>query len=404
MFLAQRGRRWNVEPSNEELGTLNTERRLRVGLDGRAFSSPAAGIRRYVRGLVEGLATLDDAPAVVALGGDRAAIPAGVGYVAASASLPTNLGWSLLGLPLAARRAGVDVVHAPAYTAPLWGDTPVVLTIHDVTYARRPEWYPYRRDVVRRLFYRRSALAASVVVTDSHFSAAEIREAYGLPPSRIVVIPLGVDGSFTAAGEADASCDLPADVDGPFLLHVGDLHERRNLPVVLDAVLEARRQFGALPALSLVLAGVDRGVGDALSAIAERAGAPEALVRLGSVGEAQLRVLYRCAIALVYPSMYEGFGLPVLEAMACGTPVIASNAASIPEVIGDAGILLPPRDIAAWTDAIVRLVNDEQERARLREAGRARAATFTWARTARMTLDVYRSVARLTNRARGTSN
>jgi alpha-1,3-rhamnosyl/mannosyltransferase len=346
-----------------------------------------------VQGLVEGLATLDDAPAVVALGGDATALPAGVGHVAAPASPPTNLGWTLLGLPLAARRAGVDVIHAPAYTAPLWGAIPVVLTIHDVSYARRPDWYPYRRDLVRRSFYRRSALAASAVITDSHFSASEIRAAYGLSPSRIAVIPLGVDSTFTRAGEGDAACDLPGGIDGPFVLHVGDLHERRNLPVVLDAVLEARRQFGALPALSLVLAGVDRGVGDALSAIAARAGAPEALVRLGPVEEGQLRTLYRCASALVYPSMYEGFGLPVLEAMACGTPVIASNAASIPEVLGDAGLLLAPHDIPAWTHAIGRIVNDEHERTRLGAAGRARAAAFTWARTARMTLDVYNSVA-----------
>jgi glycosyltransferase involved in cell wall biosynthesis len=179
----------------------------------------------------------------------------------------------------------------------------------------------------------------------------------------------------------------------PFLLHVGDLHERRNLGVVVQALVAARRHFGSVPAASLVLAGIDRGVGDGLCAIAAAAGDADAVVRLGAVGEERLLSLYRYATALVYPSLYEGFGLPILEAMASGTPVIASKAASIPEVVGDAGLLLDPLDVAAWTDAIVTIVNDEHVRARMRAAGLARAAQFTWQRTARLTLDVYRRVA-----------
>jgi glycosyltransferase involved in cell wall biosynthesis len=142
-----------------------------------------------------------------------------------------------------------------------------------------------------------------------------------------------------------------------------------------------------------VLAGVDRGTGEALGAIAADADAPDAVVRLGPVSEERLRMLYRAASALVYPSLYEGFGLPPLEAMASGTPVIASRAASIPEVVGDAGLLLDPTDVGAWTDAIVRVVNDEHLRDRLRAAGVRRASAFTWERTARMTLDVYRRAA-----------
>jgi alpha-1,3-rhamnosyl/mannosyltransferase len=268
---------------------------------------------------------------------------------------------------------------------------PVVLTIHDVSYARHPEWYPYRRDGVRRAFYRRSARSAAHILTDSDFSATEIVEAYGIPRERITVAPLGVSATFAPA-DADVSPELPAGIAYPYLLHVGDLHERRNLAVVVDALLEARRHFGALPALSLVLAGVDRGIGDELCAIAAEADAGEAVILLGVVGDALLDTLYRGAAALTYPSRYEGFGLPVLEAMASGTPVIASRAASIPEVLGDAGILLDPDDVGAWTDAIIKVVNDERLRADMSARGRARAATFTWARTARMTADVYRRV------------
>jgi glycosyltransferase involved in cell wall biosynthesis len=187
---------------------------------------------------------------------------------------------------------------------------------------------------------------------------------------------------------------LPQEIAGPFVLHVGDLHERRNLPTVVDAVVGARRHFGGAAAVSLVLAGVDRGVGDALCAIAAEADVPEAVIRLGPVSEELLVSLYRCATALVYPSLYEGFGLPILEAMACGTPVIASRAASIPEVAGTAGILLDPLDVGAWTDAIVSVVNDDDRRGQMRANGLVRATDFTWARTARQTLAAYRRAAR----------
>lgn len=329
---------------------------------------------------------------IVALGGaDSSALPPGVGHVSEPPHPPTNLGWTLVGLPRAASRAQVDVLHAPAYTAPLWSRAPVVLTIHDVSYALHPEWYPYRRDWMRRAFYRSSAHAASQIVTVSNFSAREIATAYDIPLDRITIAPLGVDGGFSP-GEGE-SLDLRAGVATPFVLHVGDLHERRNLGVALEAVIEARRHFGASSTLALVLAGVDRGVTEGLRAIASNAGISDALVHLGTVSEERLRALYRSAAAVVYPSLYEGFGLPVLEAMASGTPVIASHAASIPEVLGTAGVLLDPLDVRGWTDAIVAIVNDEPLRARLREAGLARAGEFTWARTARITLEVYRRAA-----------
>jgi len=372
---------------------LNYRPVLRVGFDGRGFSSPAAGVRRYSTELVRALVALGEPLEIVALGGDPAHIPQGLERISESTHPPTNAGWTLIGLPRTARRARVNVIHAPAYTAPFWAGVPVVLTIHDVSYETHPEWYPYRRDRLRRYFYRRSARSASRVLTDSAFSASEIAAAYGIPLERITVAPLGVHGTF-GAGDPNVALDLPADVTEPYLLHVGDIHERRNLPLVVDAVLEARRHFGAAAAMSLVLAGVDRGMSEGLCAMAAEAGSPEAVVALGPVSEDRVHALYRGATALVYPSLYEGFGLPLVEAMASGTPVLASHEASIPEVLGGAGLLLDARDVSAWREAIIRIVNDEALRGDLRARGLARAATFTWQRTARLTLNVYREAAR----------
>ena len=364
---------------------------LRVGIDGRAFASPAAGVRRYVGSLVPALLALGEPLEMVALGGQPELLPPGVAHEAEPLHPPTNLGWTLVGLPRAARRAGVDVIHAPAYTAPWVAPAPVVVSIHDVSYARHPEWYPYRRDPVRRMFYRRSALSAAHVITMSQFSADEITAAYGIPTEHITVTPLAADPRFSpAAGDPSPA---PRGVTPPYVLHVGDLHERRNLAVVIDAVGAARRGGGPTASLSLVLVGSDRGVGGALRSRAAAAGVTEAVVYLASVSEDELVNLYRGAEALVYPSVYEGFGLPLIEAMAAGTPVLASRAACIPEVTGDAARLLDPSNTAEWTTAISEVVGNAAQRAQMGKAGVVRAAAFTWERAARLTWDVYRSVA-----------
>ena len=154
-------------------------------------------------GLVPALLELNQPLEVVALGGSKDALPRGVRWIAEPPHPPTNLGWSAVGLPWAAARAGVDLIHAPAYTAPLTSRVPTVVTIHDVSYERHPEWYPYRRGWMRRAFYRRSACAAARVVTDSNFSAREITAAYGIAADRIAVAPLGVSHAFVPMGTCE---------------------------------------------------------------------------------------------------------------------------------------------------------------------------------------------------------
>ncbi|MGE0391930.1 MAG: glycosyltransferase family 4 protein [Vicinamibacterales bacterium] len=360
---------------------------LHVGIDGRAFSSPAAGIRRYARGLTRALAALPDIRVTV-IGGDAGAdgVPDGVARVGEAWHLPGNPGWVLTGLPRTAARARVDVLHALAYTAPFLAPMPVAVTVHDVSYARHPEWYPHQRDAVRRAYYRISATRADAVITPSHFSASEIQAAYGIRTDRIAVVPMAVEAAFAGAGP-DADAPLPDGVRDPFALHVGDIHARRSPDVVL-AALAALAQRGG-PSVQLVLAGVDRGE---VAALASRA--PGCVLALGTVDEGVLTALYRRAALLVYPSRYEGFGFPIIEAMAAGLPVVASNAASMPEVAGDAALLVDPEDADGWAGAVTRLLHDGALRADLVARGRARAGEFTWGRTARLTADVYRRLVR----------
>jgi len=384
---------------------LMTDRPLRVGVDGRAFASPAGGVRRYVWELYRAMREVDPAADFVAIGATSdAPLPDGLSRRAAI-PFPTNLGWMGASLPLAVRGAGLDVFHAPAYTAPLWGVHPQLLTIHDVSYERHPEWNAYRNDRFRRAFYRRGALAADRIVTDSAFSKGEIEAAYPIPGDRIDVVALAPAAMFTPGPFEPPAA--PLSVRQPYALHVGDLQVRRNLTTALDAVLQIRRlpfdvaqgrpldvAQGRPDKLSLVCVGVDRGEGPQLAGRARDASDPEALVLTGAVDDAALLNLYRGASLLVYPSRYEGFGIPILEAMRCGIPVVGANAASIPELMGEAGILLPPMDVDVWAAAILSVLEDPNMAARLSASSVQQAARFTWEQTARATLGLLRGLAR----------
>ena len=371
-------------------GSTGSSNVLRIGFDGRALASPAGGIRRYTAELFGAIGGLDAGIDLVAIGVPRdTAPPRGVSSVPGSFHVPTNLGWTTTGLALAARRSRLDLYHAPAYTAPPWGVRPLVVTIHDVSYARHPEWYPYRRDRLRRAFYRLSALAADLVITDSEFSRREIKAAYGVDDDRIATVPLGVGAPFGPA-RPDTMTSVPGGTRRPYVLHVGDLHRRRNLRVGLAAVLTLRARRAELRSLQFVLVGVDRGVGGELREAAAEAGQPDALSFIEAPTDEALAALYRAAGAFVYPSRYEGFGLPVLEAMACGIPVVAARAGAIPEVVDSAGLLVEPDDVRGFAEALEAVLLDQNLAARFRAASLRRAAQFTWQKTADGTVSAYR--------------
>ena len=353
---------------------------MRILIDGHSFGSKAGGVRRYIRELTAALRTVSPSIGLVAIGGTD--LPPGIEQRPGASSLPTNLGWCATGLPLAAARERFDVFHAPAYTAPLWGARPLVVTIHDVSYARHPEWSPHPGGIgmTRQWFYRRSARRADRILTDSTFSKLEIVAAYGVADDRIDVIPLGVGRNFVPNAQQPRE---------PVVLHVGDIHARRNLAIVLDVVMDLANAEPQLKNLRLVLIGRDLGELSSLHQRAASRGQLARLVHAGNPDDAGLLSWYQRASVLAYPSRYEGFGLPILEAMACGTPVVASRVTSIPEVAGDAAVLLEPYDAPGWHDAIRRLLLDGRFAQDLSRTGLARAAEFTWTRTAALTLKAY---------------
>jgi len=356
---------------------------MRIGFDGRSLSSPAGGVRRYAGELLDGLVRTRPGDTIVVFGAPADVItPRAVQVKPVTQAFPTNFGWSLMDLPRAIRGEKLDVFHSPAYTAPLRGARPLALTIHDVSYERHPEWYPYRRDPFRRWFYRRSARAADVIITDSDFSRQEIAAAYELDATHIRVVPLGVGSPFV-----NAAPPPPAGITQPYVLHVGDLHVRRNLPTLVRALARVRAVSTHVTPPLLVLAGTDRGERGNVEAEAHRANVQVHFA--GTPGDDALASLYAGASVFAYPSRYEGFGLPLLEAMACGAPVVGARAGSIPEVIADAGMLVDPDDEEEMAAAISRLITDRHLADGYRHAGRKRVMEYTWERTARQTAAAY---------------
>lgn len=260
----------------------------------------------------------------------------------------------------------IDVLHYPL-TVPIPGtDAPTVVTLHDIQHRDLPEFFGPARRSFRRIAYDRAARAAAAVVVTSEFVRERAADVLRLHPERVHVIPLAIDHDVFSPGDEEPE---------RMLLYPAQPWPHKNHPRLFEAFAALRK---TRPQLRLVLTGAGH----------ERLGTlPEGVESLGLVTTAELASLYRRAACLVFPSLYEGFGLPPLEAMACGCPVAASNAGAIPEVCGDAAVLFDPTDVDAMAEAIVEADN---RRDALRGKGFARAARFTWDETARRHEEVYR--------------
>jgi glycosyltransferase involved in cell wall biosynthesis len=346
----------------------------------------AAGIARYAVLLAEALAKLDGPERYILLRGRRAD-PALGGRLCLT---PPHHPLERLTLPveLLASRHKLDLLHSPDHVAPAWGPWRSVVTLHDLAFLL----YPETHTPASRSYYAaagESARHAARVIAVSQRTASDAVRLLGVDPARMRVIHNAADPRFGPRpfdDLAELAQRLGVDPDRPYVLFVGTLEPRKNVPVLFEAMAEVRRHLD----VDLLLVG-GRGWLDApIQAAHARSGLGDAAHFLGWLDQADLAVLYSHAGVFVLPSVYEGFGLPVLEAMACGAPVVCSNAGPLPEVAGDAAILLPPRDARPWAEAIGRLLGDPSLAAELRARGKLRASAFSWDRSARATRDVYR--------------
>lgn len=308
----------------------------------------------------------------------------------APAERPTaRAAWEQAALPVLARRASVDILHGPVNVVPLLAPCPTVVTIHDLAFLRRPELVPAGRRRYFAALARASVRRASRVIAVSESTKRDAVELLHARPERVAVTPLAVDAAFRpVTGEALVAFQAEQGLIRPFVLCVGTVEPRKNL----DGVLRA---FGVLaPEVphDLVLVGAEGWLTGAVHAT--WLALPAAIrdrVRFAGFGRAEdLPAWYSAADALAFPSHYEGFGLPVLEAMACGTPVVTSTVSSLPEVAGDAALLVDPADDGALVAALRRVLTDPRLAADLRARGLARARDFSWAATAAATVAVYR--------------
>ena len=344
---------------------------LTAAIDATHLRQSEGGIARYIRGLIAGLSSRDDVK-VLELGGGPRVKRGTLRKKVLTAGL--DLVWyPWLGRNRAASLKA-DIYHCPGPRGPVFGGRlPVVMTIHDLIPFLFPETMTRWSRSYSRVTHRRMAAVADRIICPSHDTARDVVEMLGADEQRVRVIPLGVDAVFFEPPPASAPPAVP------YVLFVGTQERRKNLERLEDAVEELRRR--GFPH-DLVLAGADAW-GDV------RIG-KSFVRRLGRVSDSQLRQLYAEAACLAIPSLHEGFGLPALEAMAAGTPVVAGRAGALPEVTGGAAVLVDPLDTA---DIVSGLEQAIMTGGAAREAGRRRAALFTWEKTAAATLAVYRELA-----------
>jgi alpha-1,3-rhamnosyl/mannosyltransferase len=356
-------------------------------LDARTATPHFPGIGRYVRSLAaaalpllgrdERLTLLVDPQQPLHLAGATSA------HVASS---PFSLGqqWRI---PRATAALDADLYHSPYYLMPYLPRAKTVLTVYDVIPLRYPQFSSARSRLLFRLTTRLALRAARHVIAITENARQDFITEFGVRPQRITAIPLGVDPSFAPASEqAIAALRAKHNLPARFALYLGSNKPHKNLLGLVEAWLELPPS-GA----GLVVAGAwDERYPEARQlAEARQAGT---ICWIGPVAENDLPALYTAADAFVFPSLFEGFGLPVVEAMACGAPVICSNTTALPEVAGDAAVLVNPSDGAALAAALARVLGDAGLREALRAKGLARATQFSWAHTAAETLRIYRQV------------
>lgn len=374
---------------------------MRCGINGEPlFQRVPTGVSIYVLSLCRGFAEIDRADDVVLFHATHERVPHDIRDLAIDRF---ELGmehdalyrsWREARRPAPQSVCGpLDVVHAPGTAIPPHGDAPLVATMHDLAALRFPERYPRKTRVALKRGALLAAREAELIICPSWSTAVDVEALLDVEPSRLRIVPQGVhhaiDGTLT--DEAIDEELRTRGIEPPFVLWIGSQEQRKNVQGVLDAFARLAEHRSDL---TLVLHGPNGWLGTEVTEGLERRGiASRTYVSEGSLSRRALTALYTGAAVFLFPSLYEGFGLPVLEAMACGTPVVTSNQSALPECVGDAGLLVDPLDHDALSDAVERILDDDTLAKELSDAGRLRASAFTWSETARKTWAVYEELA-----------
>jgi glycosyltransferase involved in cell wall biosynthesis len=383
---------------------------VKIALDYNAALRQNAGIGRYTRELVRAFVQRSsDELTLFYAARDLAADHPGLrGLHALQAEFPQvraapiglterqlTILWQRARLPLAVERwtGPVDLVHAPDFVLPPVRSTPTLLTVHDLTFRIHPETAHANLRRYLNQAVPRSLRRATHVLADSASTQRDLQRLLDVPAAKISVLYPGIGVHFRRENDVQRCAEVRARFDLPerFLFFIGTLEPRKNLVRLIEAYEQALRELSLAPAeLPLVLAGKPGWLSEPILA---RARATPGVRLLGPVDEADLPVLYTLATATVYPSLYEGFGFPPLESFACGTPALASNTSSLPEVMGDLGVQVDPADVASIAAGITRLLTESALTDAARERGPALAARFSWATAAEELRAAYKRVA-----------
>lgn len=369
---------------------------VRIAVDARLADYQPAGITTYTRALLEEMPEVAEDMEFVALRSRkaRARLVANARVRERRLLMPPHHRWEQLALPLELAPLRPDLVHSPDFIPCFHRRWRAVVTVHDLAFLR----YPFLLTEESSRYYGqvgRACASAERVIAVSHSTARDIENLLGVGAERVCVVHEAADPIFRPLDRNEAKEAVARHLgwSGEYLLFVSTIEPRKNLETLLKALAMLRGAEASqsrIHSLRLVVAGRRGWLYEGVQVLVEQLGLTKTVVFSGPASREELVNLYNAALALVYPSLYEGFGLPPLEAMACGTPVLCADTSSLPEVVGDAGILLPPLDVEAWADALRRVVEDEELRARLSARGLQRARAFSWRRAAVETVAVYR--------------
>lgn len=307
---------------------------------------------------------------------------------------PVRIAWEQLALPFAALRTRLDLLHCPVSVRPFLSPCPVVITIHDLIFLRYPKSFHPVKQLYLRTMTRWSARHATHIIAVSEATRQDTIELLGVSPRRVTTVHNGVGEQFKPLPEADVEeFRRLKELSTRTILYVGTLEPRKNLTLLLNA-FKSIADDPEYEDVKLVVGGSKGWYYEEIFSTAERLGLVSAdrVHFLGRVPDDELPLWYNVADVFAYPSRYEGFGLPPLEAMSCATPVVVSNTSALPEVVGDAGLLLDPDDAPAWTGALKELLSDQAKAEKLAKKGLVQAGKFTWQRAAAETAGIYRNV------------